>query len=48
MNINGGNTLACLCRIEPDSSKVTKLYPLPHTYVVKDLVPGICHLVYYF
>lgn len=40
MNINGGNTLACLCRIERDSSKVTKLYPLPHTYVVKDLVPG--------
>lgn len=40
MNINGGNTLACLSRIDRDPSKTVKLYPLPHTYVVKDLVPG--------
>lgn len=40
MNINGGNTLACLSRIDRDTSKPLKLYPLPHTYVVKDLVPG--------
>ncbi|KAJ3367724.1 succinate dehydrogenase complex, subunit B [Kappamyces sp. JEL0680] len=40
MNINGGNTLACLSRIDRDVSKDVKLYPLPHTYVVKDLVPG--------
>ncbi|RKO90814.1 iron-sulfur subunit of succinate dehydrogenase [Blyttiomyces helicus] len=41
MNINGGNTLACLSRIDRDPSKVTKIYPLPHTYVVKDLVPDL-------
>ncbi|RKP04298.1 hypothetical protein CXG81DRAFT_8473 [Caulochytrium protostelioides] len=40
MNINGINTLACLSRIKPEAS-VTKIYPLPHTYVVKDLVPDL-------
>lgn len=40
MNIEGVNTLACLCRIS-DSSTPTKIYPLPHTYVVKDLVPDL-------
>ena len=40
MNINGTNTLACLSRIDPDTTKATKIYPLPHMYVVKDLVPG--------
>lgn len=39
MNINGGNTLACLNRIDTNTSKVSKIYPLPHMYVVKDLVP---------
>ncbi|CCG83181.1 Probable succinate dehydrogenase [Taphrina deformans PYCC 5710] len=41
MNIDGQNTLACLCRIEPE--KQTKIYPLPHTYVVKDIVPDLTH-----
>ncbi|KAI8930070.1 alpha-helical ferredoxin [Entophlyctis helioformis] len=40
MNINGGNTLACLSRIERTSTPL-KIYPLPHTYVVKDLVPDL-------
>merc|ERR1712178_569843 len=39
MNIDGQNTLACLCRIPTESKDDVKLYPLPHTYVVKDLVP---------
>lgn len=39
MNINGGNTLACLNKIDSSLSKPTKIYPLPHMYVVKDLVP---------
>ncbi|KAL7628604.1 succinate dehydrogenase complex, subunit B [Parahypoxylon ruwenzoriense] len=43
MNINGTNTLACLCRIPTDTSKEMKIYPLPHTYVVKDLVPDLTH-----
>uniref|UniRef100_A0A8B9L726 Succinate dehydrogenase [ubiquinone] iron-sulfur subunit, mitochondrial n=1 Tax=Astyanax mexicanus TaxID=7994 RepID=A0A8B9L726_ASTMX len=40
MNINGGNTLACLNKIDTNISKVSKIYPLPHMYVVKDLVPA--------
>lgn len=39
MNINGGNTLACTRRIDTNLSKVSKIYPLPHMYVIKDLVP---------
>lgn len=31
MNIDGVNTLACLCRIEKDTAKTTKVYPLPHS-----------------
>ncbi|AWP09291.1 Succinate dehydrogenase isoform 2 [Scophthalmus maximus] len=41
MNINGGNTLACLNKIDTNTSKSTKIYPLPHMYVVKDLVPDM-------
>ncbi|EJT99580.1 succinate dehydrogenase iron-sulfur subunit [Dacryopinax primogenitus] len=41
MNIDGVNTLACLCRIDRDQSKTTKIYPLPHLYIVKDLVPDL-------
>lgn len=41
MNIGGRNTLACLCKIDQDESKQTKIYPLPHMYVVKDLVPDL-------
>jgi succinate dehydrogenase (ubiquinone) iron-sulfur subunit len=39
MNINGGNTLACIAKLDRNPSQVTKIYPLPHMYVVKDLVP---------
>lgn len=52
MNIDGSNTLACLCYIDdPEASKedktsgsassATKIYPLPHMYVIKDLVPDM-------
>ncbi|CAD6565400.1 MAG: succinate dehydrogenase complex, subunit B [Tremellales sp. Tagirdzhanova-0007] len=41
MNIDGVNTLACLSRIEKNPAKTTKVYPLPHTYIVKDLVPDL-------
>ncbi|KAL8387778.1 hypothetical protein RB595_009679 [Gaeumannomyces hyphopodioides] len=43
MNVNGTNTLACLCRIPTEDSAEVKIYPLPHTYVVKDLVPDLTH-----
>ncbi|XP_057654266.1 succinate dehydrogenase [ubiquinone] iron-sulfur subunit-like [Diorhabda carinulata] len=36
MNIDGVNRLACLDKIKPKG--VTKVYPLPHMYVIKDLV----------
>ena len=38
MNINGVNTLACICEI-PKDAKPMKINPLPHMYVIKDLVP---------
>uniref|UniRef100_A0A455RE98 Succinate dehydrogenase [ubiquinone] iron-sulfur subunit, mitochondrial n=1 Tax=Marophrys sp. SRT127 TaxID=2488311 RepID=A0A455RE98_9EUKA len=40
MNINGTNTLACLKPID-HSRRSTKVYPLPHLFVVKDLVPDL-------
>ncbi|VDN51734.1 unnamed protein product [Dracunculus medinensis] len=41
MNIAGENTLACICKIDEDTSKSTKIYPLPHMFVVKDLIPDM-------
>jgi succinate dehydrogenase (ubiquinone) iron-sulfur subunit len=42
MNIDGVNTLACLNFIDKENpSKATKIYPLPHMYVLKDLVPDM-------
>jgi succinate dehydrogenase (ubiquinone) iron-sulfur subunit len=38
MNIDGSNTLACIKRIEPDKQEI-QIYPLPHMFVIKDLVP---------
>lgn len=40
MNIDGVNTLACLAAID-ESSTASKIYPLPHMHVVKDLVPDL-------
>jgi len=38
------NTLACLCAIDASSSSsTTSIRPLPHMYVVKDLVPDLTH-----
>ena len=38
MNIDGTNGLACLTKVDRDPSKVSKIAPLPHMYVIKDLV----------
>ncbi|MDQ2693908.1 MAG: succinate dehydrogenase iron-sulfur subunit [Pseudomonadota bacterium] len=43
MNIDGTNTLACTKGIDEIKGDV-KIYPLPHMYVVKDLVPDLNHL----
>jgi len=40
MNIDGSNTLACLCYISK-GTEPTKINPLPHMYVIKDLVPDL-------
>jgi len=40
MNIDGTNSLACLKPIE-DIKGVVRIHPLPHTSVVKDLVPDL-------
>ena len=40
MNIDGGNTLACLKPIE-DVKGAVKISPLPHMPVVKDLIPDL-------
>ncbi len=37
MNINGSNTLACLCKVDKSAALQT-IAPLPHMFVVKDLV----------
>lgn len=41
MNIGGVNTLACISKIDTNLSKPVKIYPLPHMYVIKDLVPDM-------
>lgn len=38
MNIDGQNSLACLCKINRDPSHISRVAPLPHMFVVKDLV----------
>merc|ERR1712085_45890 len=40
MNISGKNGLACLLYIEPHTKPI-EIQPLPHSYVVKDLVPDL-------
>jgi len=42
MNISGTNTLACICKIDDANlSKTTKIYPLPHMFIIKDLVSDL-------
>ncbi|MER3546340.1 MAG: succinate dehydrogenase iron-sulfur subunit, partial [Rhodanobacteraceae bacterium] len=43
MNINGGNTLACIKALHDLPEGDVKIYPLPHMPVVKDLVPDLTH-----
>jgi len=41
MNIGGCNSLACISKIDDNLDKPLKIHPLPHMYVVKDLVPDM-------
>lgn len=38
MNIDGQNNLACLSKVDRDAAKASRVAPLPHMFVVKDLV----------
>lgn len=40
MNIDGGNTLACI-KAADDIGDEVRIYPLPHMPVIKDLVPDL-------
>jgi len=40
MNIDGENNLACLCYIKRGAEAI-KINPLPHMFVIKDLVPDM-------
>ncbi|PVU88626.1 hypothetical protein BB559_005478 [Furculomyces boomerangus] len=42
MSVQGENCLACTTRI-PEGASEVKIYPLPHMYVVKDLVPDLTY-----
>ncbi|EDW02867.1 succinate dehydrogenase [ubiquinone] iron-sulfur subunit [Drosophila grimshawi] len=41
MNINGLNTLSCIQAIDRKPGRVCRIYPLPHLYVKRDLVPDL-------
>ena len=41
MNINGKNKLACLEPLINLKSKIITIYPLPHMYILKDLIPDL-------
>lgn len=41
MNIDGENALACQLKIDKDTSKATVIKPLPHMFVMKDLITDL-------
>jgi succinate dehydrogenase (ubiquinone) iron-sulfur subunit len=43
MNIDGTNTVACLKPIDADTSRPTIITPLPHMFVIKDLVVDLTY-----
>ena len=43
MNIDGKNTLACLCVIDNEVDGVAKIRPLPYFNVIRDLVVDMTH-----
>ncbi|KAK0084253.1 hypothetical protein PV325_007369 [Microctonus aethiopoides] len=44
MNINGVNALACITKVNADTKPLI-IYPLPHAYVIRDLVPDMTHFL---
>ncbi|XP_041009298.1 succinate dehydrogenase [ubiquinone] iron-sulfur subunit 3, mitochondrial [Juglans microcarpa x Juglans regia] len=48
MNIDGTNTVACLNPIDADTSKATIVTPLPHMFVIKDLVVDLTNFYHQY
>ncbi|MBA0562752.1 hypothetical protein Golob_007775, partial [Gossypium lobatum] len=48
MNVDGTNTAACLKPIDVDTRKPTVLAPLPHMYVIKDLVVDLTNFYHQY
>ncbi|KAF7130480.1 hypothetical protein RHSIM_Rhsim10G0160100 [Rhododendron simsii] len=48
MNIDGTNTVACLKPIDPHTSKPTTITPLPHMFVIKDLVVDLTNFYHQY
>lgn len=47
MNINGVNSLACLESLNKFNNFIT-IYPLPHMYIMKDLVPNLINFYFQY
>lgn len=48
MNIDGTNTVACLKPVDADPSKPTTITPLPHIFVIKDLVVDLTNFYQHY
>ncbi|XP_059433283.1 succinate dehydrogenase [ubiquinone] iron-sulfur subunit 3, mitochondrial [Corylus avellana] len=48
MNIDGTNTVACLKPIDADTSRPTIITPLPHMFVIKDLVVDLTNFYHQY
>ncbi|XP_015073124.1 succinate dehydrogenase [ubiquinone] iron-sulfur subunit 3, mitochondrial-like [Solanum pennellii] len=48
MNINGVNTVACLKPIDTDTSRPMTITPLPHLFVIKDLVVDLSNFYHQY
>ncbi|KAK9949638.1 hypothetical protein M0R45_005155 [Rubus argutus] len=48
MNIDGTNTVACLRPIDADTSTATTITPLPHMFVIRDLVVDLTNFYHQY
>ena len=48
MDVDGINTVTCLKPIDPDTSKPITITPLPHMFVIKDLVVDLTYFYHQY
>lgn len=48
MNIDGTNTVACLKPVDADTSKPTIIIPLPHMFMIRDLVADLTYFYHQY